>query len=59
MSDFQNKEEIVSHYKKVILPFETLIKVANAAYSRDDANTKIPITISVKGLFRYLDFYLH
>ena len=45
MPDLKNTEEIISHYKKVILPLESLVKVANAS-----TGSKMSITINVKGI---------
>jgi hypothetical protein len=45
LPDLKNTEEIISHYKKVILPLESLVKVANAS-----TGSKMSITINVKGI---------
>ena len=45
MPDLKNTEEIISHYKKVIFPLESLVKVANAS-----AGSKMSITLNVKGI---------
>jgi hypothetical protein len=46
LPDLKNtEEEIISHYKKVILPLESLVKVANAS-----TGSKMSITINVKGI---------
>lgn len=45
MPDLKNTEEIISHYKKVIFPLESLVKVANAS-----TGSKMSITINVKGI---------
>jgi hypothetical protein len=45
LSDLKNTEEIISHYKKVIFPLESLVKVANAS-----TGSKMSITINVKGI---------
>ncbi len=47
MPDLKNTEEIISHYKKVIFPFESLVKVANASTG---SKMSITITINVKGI---------
>lgn len=44
MPEFQNNEQIISHYKKVILPLESLVKVANIT-----VGIKITVTINVNG----------
>jgi hypothetical protein len=46
MAEFQNDEEKISHYKKVILPLETLVQVVNVS----SPDTKMAITVNVKGL---------
>jgi hypothetical protein len=45
LPDLKNTEEIISHYKKVIFPLESLVKVANAS-----AGSKMSITLNVKGI---------
>ena len=45
MPDLKNTEEIISHYKKVIFPLESLVKVANGS-----TGSKMSITINVKGI---------
>jgi hypothetical protein len=45
LPDLKNTEEIISHYKKVIFPLESLVKVANAS-----TGSKMSITINVKGI---------
>jgi hypothetical protein len=45
LSDLKNTEEIISHYKKVIFPLESLVKVANGS-----TGSKMSITINVKGI---------
>jgi hypothetical protein len=46
LPDLKNtEEEIISHYKKVIFPLESLVKVANAS-----TGSKMSITINVKGI---------
>jgi hypothetical protein len=45
LPDLKNTEEIISHYKKVIFPLESLVKVANGS-----TGSKMSITINVKGI---------
>jgi hypothetical protein len=49
MAEFQNDEEKISHYKKVILPLETLVQVVNVS----SPDTKMAITVNLKG-FDYI-----
>jgi hypothetical protein len=44
MPEFQNPEQKILHYKKVIYPLETLVKIVNVTI-----RSKIAITINVKG----------
>jgi hypothetical protein len=46
MSDPQKDERVVSHYRRVILPLETLVQITNESAP----DTKMAITINVKGL---------
>jgi hypothetical protein len=46
MPSFENDEQVIAHYKKVILPLEVLVQIAN----KSSPNSKIDITINVKGL---------
>jgi hypothetical protein len=45
MSDPQKDERVVSHYRRVILPLETLVQITNESA----LDTKMAITINVKG----------